>query len=398
MRQTIYLTMRKLTFIVSLLAGSICFGQTAVTSIPFELFGDHIFIKASVDGSEPLDMIFDTGSGITVIDKDVADRLQLVQREVVLNEGMVKGSLIKHNTISINGYQMEENINVYAAELDHLEISLGREFDGIVGYDFMRHHTVRINYNEKILQVYEYGDGPTQGTPIPFELVHSIPVIEGTVVLNNGEPHDGTFFVMTGAGTTLDFNTPYANKYDVIHKTGKHYSYPIKTISDVEAIQYEGHIISFQFGPEKLEDIAIGISQVKTGIHGHKEVSGILGNQILSMFNITYDYANKMLYMLHNRRYGRVLHANCAGIDVQLSQDKSKVLIHQVFEESPASEADIKINSELVEVNGKKTMSEINMAEVKELFKVDGSTLNIKVKEGNETRDITLQLRSLVTD
>ena len=39
---------------------------------------------------------------------------------------------------------------------------------------------------------------------------------------------------MTGAGTSLDFNTPYANEYDVIHKTGKHYSYLTKSISDVE--------------------------------------------------------------------------------------------------------------------------------------------------------------------
>ncbi len=393
------LDMRKVTYtFLCLVAGTMVYAQTAVTSIPFELFGDHIFIKASVDGSEPLDFIFDTGSGITVIDREVADGLDLVQKEVLLNEGMVRGSLIKNNTIEINGYLMEKNIIVYAADLDHLEISLGRDFDGIVGYDFMRHHTVRINYNEKILQVYEYNEGPSKGNAIPFELVHSIPVIKGTVVLNNGEPHDGTFFVMTGAGTTIDFNTPYANQYDVINKTGRHYSYPIKTISDVEAIQYEGHIVSFEFGPEKLEDIAVGISQVKSGIHGHPEVSGILGNQILSMYNITYDYGNQVLYMTRNRRYGKLLHANCAGIDVQLSTDKRKVLIHQIFEDSPASEAGLQIDTEIVEVNGQRSLAEINMAEIKNLFRQDGSTMNIVVNENGTNREVTLQLRSLVAD
>lgn len=387
---------RYLSYLI-LLSGFGLFAQTPVTSIPFELYGDHIFIKASIDGSEPLDLIFDTGSGITVIDKDVADELELVQKQVVLNEGMVKGSLIKHNTIQLNDYFMEKNITVYSADLDHLEISLGRDIDGIVGYDFMRHHTVRINYNEQILQVYEYGDGPTTGIAIPFELVHSIPVIEATVVLNNNESISGTYFVMSGAGTTLDFNSPFANEYDVIPKTGRHYSYPIKTISDIEAIQYEGHIISLSFGPEELLDLPVGISQVTGGIHGHKNVSGIMGNEILSMYNITYDYANEMLYLVHNRRYGVEIHANCSGIDVQLSPDKEKVLIHQVFEDSPASEAGIIVNSELVSVNGMKAKDEMNMADIKFLLREPGEKVNLVVRQNGEDREIELTLRSLIS-
>ena len=84
------------------------------------------------------------------------------------------------------------------------------------------------------MEIYEHGQGPKRGDVIPFDLNISIPVIKGTVVLNNNESHSASFYVITGAGTTMDFNSPYAQVYDVIHKTGKHYSYLVKGISKEE--------------------------------------------------------------------------------------------------------------------------------------------------------------------
>lgn len=64
--------MKKLTYLLSLALSFTLFSQAPITTIPFELFGDHIIIQVSVDDSEPLDFIFDTGSGYTVIDDDIA--------------------------------------------------------------------------------------------------------------------------------------------------------------------------------------------------------------------------------------------------------------------------------------------------------------------------------------
>ncbi|MEQ9303461.1 MAG: hypothetical protein RJQ14_06050, partial [Marinoscillum sp.] len=64
--------MKKLTYLLSLIFAFNTIAQAPITSIPFELFGDHIIIQVSVDDSEPLDFIFDTGSGFTVLDEDVA--------------------------------------------------------------------------------------------------------------------------------------------------------------------------------------------------------------------------------------------------------------------------------------------------------------------------------------
>ncbi|WP_420315812.1 aspartyl protease family protein [Ekhidna sp.] len=387
--------MKKITYLLLLLFVIGVNAQAPITTIPFELFGDHIIIKVSVDDSEPLDFIFDTGSGYTVIDTDVEKELGLEGKDIEMNQASSAWHLIKHNSIAINHFLMEKNTKVYSTDLDHLEISLGMDLDGIIGYDLLRHHSVYINFDTKTMNIYDHSKSPKRGDAIPFTMNVSIPVIKGTVVLNNGEPHEGTFFVMTGAGTTLDFNSPYSEQWDVIHKTGKHYSYLVKGLSDEETLHYEGHVQSFSFGNQTIEDLPIGISTASTGIQADRKVSGIIGSQILRMYNMTIDYGTKMLYLEKDHTYDANFKVNCSGIDVQLSKDKKKVLIHQVFEDSPASEAGINVNDELVKINGK-TMMEANLSEVKKLLKEEGETVELVINQGGTEKTVSLTLRSLI--
>ncbi len=381
--------------IVTVLFSLTAWGQKPLTTIPFERYGDHLFIKVSVDNSEPLDFIFDSGDGITVLDEEVADRLELVKDKVVINEESVYGAIIKHNTIEIDGFLIEKNIKVYATDLDHLEISLGRDFDGIIGYDLLRHHSVRIDYDKHQFEIYDLGVHPKQGKEVPFKMVNSIPTIEGSVVLNNGEPHEGTFFVMTGAGTTMDFNAPYALKYDVAHKTGEHFSYLVKSISNKETKHYEGHVKSFSFGGYTIEDLPVGISEATAGVQAHKHVAGIIGNEILSKFNIIIDMPSKKMYLEKNSSYDDPLIINCSGIDLQLSPDKQRVLIHQVFENSPAQKAGIKQNAELLSIDGK-SAKDIDMQAIVRMLKEEGKTVNLRVKQDGEEKAVSLQLKSLI--
>lgn len=385
---------------VSLLLAAIVFifnaqSQSPITSIPFELFGDHIIIQVSIDDSEPLDFIFDTGSGYTVLDEDITKKLGLSGKKIEMNEASYNWQLIKHNTIAINDFLMEKNIKVYSTDFDHLEISLGKDLDGIVGYDLLRHHSVYVNFDEKLIYIYDLGAAPKKGDAIPFTFDTSIPVVEGNVVLNNNEPHDGTFYFITGAGTTVDFNTPYAAEFDVINKTGKHYSYLVKGLSKNETPHYEGHVISFSFGNQKVEDLPIGISTAKEGIQASKSVAGIIGSQIIRMYNFTIDYGAKMIYLEKDHTYDANFNVNCSGLDVQLAEDKKTVLIHEVFEEGPATEAGIKVNDELLKINGK-SMDQVNLQDVKKMLKKEGEKVDLVISQGGTEKNVTLELRSLI--
>lgn len=374
------------------------FAQKPLESIPMELYGDHIFIQVSVDDSEPLDFIFDSGDGLTVIDLDIAKKLELNldhKQSTTSAGGKITGALIKHNKVEIDGLLMDSNIKVYATSLNHLEISIGRNIDGIIGYDILHNYTVRLNYDDGLFELFENGKGPQSGKKIEFDLNNSIPVIDATVTLNNDEKLPGKFYVNTGAGTTMDFNTPFVNANDIINKTGDHYSYLVKGIEEKESLHYEGKVKSFEFGPFKIEGMPVGISQAKYGIQNDKDISGIIGNRLLNRFNLTIDYKNKRFYFDPNSRFENEYRVNASGLDIQLNSDRSAVLIHQVYEDSPAMKAGININDVLVSVNGESAL-ELGIAKIKDILSEPGQEVELTILQGGKKNTIIIKLVSLI--
>lgn len=373
--------------------------QSPITSTPLELYGDHVFIKLSVDDSEPLDFIFDTGDGLTVIDLDVAKKLNLDldhKQATTSAQGSITGALIKHNKVAINDLVMEKNIKVYATSLEHLEISIGRNVDGIIGYDLLRHHhVIRLDYDNSQLQVYDSGSFPKNGEAISFKLHSSIPTVTAYATLNNGEKVEGSFFVNTGAGTTMDFNTPFANANGIIDKTGQHYSYVVKGLGDKETKHYEGRVKSLSIGTLSFDNLPIGISQASSGIQSDKKTAGIIGNRILSRYNLTLDYHGHKMYFEERSGAGESFKPNCSGIDVQLGKDMSAVLIHQVYEGSPAADAGIEVDAQLLKVNGKMA-SDMSLVEIEKALKKAGENVDLVVKQGGAEKSVTLALKELI--
>ncbi len=390
--------MKRLLLLASLFLAIQAYSQKPITSIPFILHGDHIFIEVSIDGSDPLDFIFDTGDGLSVLDLNVAQDLNLDLEHIEYHEsvqGLISGALIKHNTLGIKDLIMEKNIKVYATSLNHLEISIGRNVDGIVGWDLLRHHPVTLNFDDMVMDIYEPKSFPKEGNAIDFDFENSIPTVSAKVTLNNGETLKGTYFVNTGAGTSLDFNTPFSRENKIADKTGDHYNYLIKGIGDVETRHYEGRVASFEIAGFTFEDMPIGISESEAGLQGNKKVSGIIGSRVLRQFNMTFDYSGKKIYMTKNGMFGDKISVNCSGIDVQLTEDQDAVLIHQVYDDSPASAAGIKQNDVLVSVNGKSAM-ELGLIEVEQILKKSGESVDLVIRSGGSEKKVTLSLKSLI--
>ncbi|WP_420318233.1 aspartyl protease family protein [Ekhidna sp.] len=392
--------MKKL-FLTAALASCITISaQKPITSTEMKLYGDHIFISLSVDGSDPLDFIFDTGDGLPVIDIDIAESLNLDldhSSSKTSAQGTVQGALIDHNTIELNGILLEKDIQLYATSLSHLERSIGKNIDGIIGYDLLHHYVVKLDYDKGLFELYDPGsynhDG--FGESFEFKLDNYIPHIEGEVTLNDGEVISGEFFINTGAGTTLDFNTRFAEKNDVISKTGKHFSYPVAGLSKKETMHYEGRVRNFGFGTFDFSKMPIGISTAKSGIQNNKKVAGILGNKLLRRFNITFDYSRGKIYFLKNKSYNDAFKVNASGLYLQLNEDMSKVIVHRVYDASPSKIAGVVVDAEILKVNGKDA-SEYSLPELRELLEEVNQDVELTLWQMGEEKSIKLDLRQLI--
>ncbi|MEQ6121290.1 aspartyl protease family protein [Reichenbachiella sp. MALMAid0571] len=374
---------------------AVSMAQSPLTSVPFELYGDHVFVKIKVNNSRDLDFIFDTGDGLTVLNIETAKELNMVSgadTKKTSAEGEISGKLLKHQSIEINNIELRD-IEIYETSLRHLEISIGRKIDGIIGYDMLENYVVSMNFNQMSFDLFDSKGYEYKGTgrTLPIKLTSYIPHISANVVLANGETITGEFFVDTGAKATVDFNTPYVTKHGMIDKIGDSYIYLVSGLGKKEYEHHQGKAKSLTFSGFGFENVPVGLSHAEHGIQNHKKVTGILGSGLLRKFNVTYNYPKHEMYWEKNDRYSEPFQINASGLELQLSEDMSKVMIHKVFDNSPAEDAGIKVDSELNEVSGKSAI-EVGLPELRRILSESGKTVKIKV----DGKSIDLKLKALI--
>lgn len=375
--------------------------QRPVASGRLEIFGDHVFIQLSVDGSEPLDFIFDTGDGLSIIDTDVAMKLGVNLDHSVKQQsaqGSVAGTLIRHNYIDMNGVRLEKNITLYATSLKHLEISIGRNIDGIIGYDLLNHYTVLLDELNKRINLYDPEQWQYTGIGERYEMNFDkfMPYIQATVQVNDYDTYTENFFVSTGAATTVDFNTRFAAKNKIIEKTGEHYSYLTKGIGNSESLHYEGRVNQFRMGKYHFENMPVGISTATRGVQAHKKIAGIIGNRILKNYILVMDKAHEVMFL--ERHIGtdtEDFHVNACGFEIQMDPDSENMMVHKVYEIGPGVEQGVKLHDVMVSVNGV-SVAEMTLPEVVEKLNTPGEEVTLEFLDGGAIKKISFVPRELI--
>ena len=116
-------------------------GQSA-RRIPFELVGNHIYLRGSVNNSEPLWFLLDTGAAGSYLDAQHAKALGLgVQGES------------KTVLISFPGVQLRNQ--AFSIQPLGFWIYDGHAVDGMLGYDFISRFVVQIDYANKTMNLFE---------------------------------------------------------------------------------------------------------------------------------------------------------------------------------------------------------------------------------------------------
>jgi S1-C subfamily serine protease len=141
--------------------------------------------------------------------------------------------------------------------------------------------------------------------------------------------------------------------------------------------------------------VPVGLSQAKAGLQSNAKIAGIIGNEILMQFNITYDYAKKKIYMEPNARYGQPIPDDASGFDLQYSTDMAKLLVHKVHEGSAAGEAGIEVDDELLAINGK-SVSDLTLPAIRKVLMEEGSEVKLTLKSGGQEKAVVLKLRELI--
>jgi hypothetical protein len=346
-----------------------------LTEIPFQLHGSLIVTELSVDESSPLNFIFDTGAGGTIINGSTAAGLGIVGDETVSQEGGTGTATIVLSTNHIvdAGDLRLQDVTLGIVDIDHIEKRLGAPIDGVIGWLILSQYAVRVNYDTMLIELYdnkrfEYDLGVGS---YPIEVQGTAIFTNVTVAFESGNTFTGKVLVDTGSGNTFSFNTPF---------TEENYT---TMLADLNIGEYEFSILP--------ANIAIA----EAGALSWSGPMGILGNGVLKHFNVFIDLQQQMMSLETNRLYYDRFEVNCSGLELVTDDAFQKVIIDHVYAGSPAEEAGLEVDDEIVQINGA-NVSDFQLPQIRSMLSQDGEEVEILIDREGELRSYTLKLQALI--
>jgi len=370
-----------------------------LASIPFQLYGNMIVMELSVDESTPLNFIFDTGAGGTVINARTADRLDIVGDEAVSREGATGMAEIVRSTDHIVYVEdvSFQDVTLGIAELGHIEKRIGTPIDGVIGWLILSQYAVRIDYDAMLIEIYDnnkfeydFGDSgytlEVQGTAI-FTNV--------TTAFKSGNIFTGKVLVDTGAGNTFYFNTPFIEENDLLAEMDTYYERETQSISTESAHAYTTMLANLSISDYEFSTLPVTMAIAEAGASSWSGPMGILGNGVLKHFNVFIDLQQKRMSLEPNRLYHDQFEGNCSGLELVTDDAFQRVIIDHVYASSPAEEAGLKVGDEIVQINGA-NISDFQLPQIRSMLSQDGDEVEILIDREGELRSYTLKLQALI--
>jgi predicted aspartyl protease len=177
-------------------------------TLPFRLVGGAqplVVVSAQLNGSGPFDFALDTGAAAPVVAPELARRVGLridQTREAAGAGGRVSVGLARVENFAVAKASRPDVPVIVTADIERIGAAVGARLDGVIGYEFLRHFRLRIDYRRQVLSL---ADGPPDGeghpsprAEIPLQLAHPAkPLIVVPALVNGTGPHP--FALDTGA-------------------------------------------------------------------------------------------------------------------------------------------------------------------------------------------------------
>jgi hypothetical protein len=295
---------------------------TSTLDIPFEL-RNHIFLKVSVNGSEPLTFILDTGASRTILDVRLARSLGLeVEPEGKVTDATganqpdafrikdkltlkLPGLVLYLQAAAISLADLQRCFDLAAqGKVGFIRkhdpkkgpIAVPPKIDGILGKDVFDKFVIEIDYRQRRLSLYDTEtEATTAGEIIPIEVGNSFTFVRVQLKNNKMRSIAARLILDTGAGMPLWLERPFAAKNHLITRKRE-----MSSFVDCGT----GGVARKPSRVARIDSIRIGARNIAgSGVIFYEEplidgADGFLGNPFLSVFGrVTFDYPRSRLIL-----------------------------------------------------------------------------------------------------
>jgi len=255
-----------------------------------------ILLPVHVNSRGPFEFILDTGAGTSLLSSELAKQLAVKiigSKEGQSAGGKVAVSLAKVGSLAVGETKLG-NVDVGIVDLAHIGRTVGAKIDGDLGYNFLKHFRITINYHECELRL----DNPKRveafargaQTEIPIRLANPAkPLILVDVYANGRGPFQ--FAIDTGTSTTA-ITPELAKQLDITTS-------PVGagTTGGAAVDFHAGLLQSFQLSGAKIDNMAVVVADFFTMLSAAvgAKLDGIVGYNSLRNYRVVIDYPGETL-------------------------------------------------------------------------------------------------------
>jgi len=267
---------------------------------------------------------------------------------------------------------------------------MGRKLDGIIGYDLLKQYVTQIDIEHNTFRIYkDIKDVTTEkGKPLDFKFSPELsffPRLKGSLTAQNGQSYSGYFIFDSGAGVTAFLNTPFVNEHQLLTQLGKTINLKADGLTN-SSDKYIARISSFTFNGDTFNDLPISLSQTTAGVNAMPGYLGLIGNELLFRYNLTFDYAHKAIYLQRNNTFNEAFRFPQYGFTLKLNN--GNIYLDNIAPGSPEKEQGLEENAQLISINGK---TGLTIVEVRDLL-LHPQKITLKVKQTSGEKEFVIDL------
>ena len=362
--------------------------------IPFEWQSNLIVVPVSINNSDTLNFILDTGISMNMItDPDVARDLNLKYVRKVNVLGVGQGSALEArvsvgNRIRLPGVKAEgQNVVVLSEDMLQLSSYVGMPVHGIFGFELFRNFVVKIDFRTRQITLYkpETYRYRGRGQQIPIVIEDTKPYLYASATYADNREVPIKVILDTGAGHALSLDVDTRGDIQL----------PDKIIRAQLGRGLNG-IIHGSLG--RLEKVKIGTFELQHVITSFPDTNslagqvarnlkrqGNIGCELLKRFTVIFDYSRKHVILKPNRRFYREkFERDMSGMEIKAEgKDYRKFVISNIQANSPAEVAGLQEGDEILSLNDH-VAADLRLSDViKVLQRGEGKTVKMFVKRTN---------------
>jgi hypothetical protein len=272
--------------------------QLFAADIAFTIEKGYLIVPVKIKNDISVEMVVATGSDVSMIDFDAAKKYQL--RLSYTGVGVITGSNDRTVTFSdvngiIIGDEKPTSLYMKLLGLDSIKKKTGRDIFGILGSDFFKGKTIKIDFKNKVLSLVKQSDSKNAETNknqnrLVFKIDYSKPNVFGSeIVLPVGNE-----ILLNGKKIKSLFDTGNAFPISILSSGIKELGFETPEKETVKPSQVK----SVKFFDYEMVDVpSVSVGKNSSLDRDTKDFGSIVGIGILQNFTVTFDYKNKLIIL-----------------------------------------------------------------------------------------------------